>query len=172
METRLPLLSFMRPSRYWTRLDAGFDALHAAQSPRELRELFMFDKDFNSNRPSNKWQQLIEFTLPLQLRHVGGSRHPCLHMHAVHLLCGRGFNTSVASQNSSELLRCESQGVCAAQVCIQKHGGSTQSWLTYQWRTRRLCHSYIWIQLYLQRLYCKPRAGPGPAIPLHGSENH
>lgn len=77
----------------------------------------MFDKGFNSNRPSHKWKPLIEFTLPLQPCHVGGSRHPCLHMHAVRLLCDRGFNSSVAG---FELPQWESQGICAAQVCIQK----------------------------------------------------
>lgn len=38
-------------------------------------------------------------------------------MHAVPLLCDRGFNSSVAG---FELPQWESQGICAAQVCIQK----------------------------------------------------
>lgn len=68
---------------------------------------------------------------------------PCLHMHAVRL-CGRGFNSSAASQDGSELPRWESQGSWATWVCIQTcvSAGTPTEPLGAAWRPRCLFNAY------------------------------
>lgn len=119
-------------------LAVGLDVLHAARLPRERKkELFMFNKGFNSNRPSDKWQPLIEFTPPLQRSPAGGFTSPWLHMHGTRLPCDGGANSScgqlwVTGKLSTTGLHTE---VCECRNPQQKP-------LSAAWRARCMFNTY------------------------------